>query len=75
MTTTTVVLPDERLLRLRKLAARFDVTLEDLVLLSVDELLARPDEAFQQAMRRTLEKNKELYLRLAQCGTCFSTRF
>ena len=65
MTTITVVLPDERLLKLQELSARFDVTLEDLVLLSVDELLARPDEAFQQAMRRTLEKNKELYRRLA----------
>jgi hypothetical protein len=65
MTSITVVLPDERLLELRELAARFDVTLEDLVLLSVDELLARPDETFQQAMRRTMEKNKELYRRLA----------
>jgi hypothetical protein len=65
MTTITVVLPDEHLPKLRELSARFDVTLEDLVLLSVDERLARPDEAFQKAMPRTLEKNKELYRRLA----------
>ena len=65
MSTITVVLSDERLLKLKEMADNFGLAPEDLVLLSVQELLSRPDKAFQQAIGRVLEKNEELYRRLA----------
>lgn len=65
MNAITVTLPDERFERLRETAAKFSVTPEELVLASVQELLSRPDEAFQRALERVLEKNEELYERLA----------
>jgi DNA-directed RNA polymerase subunit L len=35
------------------------------VRISVEELLAQPEEAFQRALDYVLEKNEELYRRLA----------
>ena len=66
MSTITIALPDERLNRLERRAADLGITVEELVQLSVDELLAKTDEAFEQAVHRVLEKNKDLYERLAQ---------
>ena len=66
MGTITIMLPDERLSRLEDRAAELGITVEELVRLSVDELLAKPDDAFAQAVSRVLEKNKDLYKRLAQ---------
>lgn len=64
MSTITITLPDDRLARLQEIAKRFSTTPEELVRVSIDELLARPDEAFEQAADRVLEKNAELYRRL-----------
>lgn len=64
MSTITVTLPDDRLARLQEIAKRFNTTPEELVRVSIDELLARPDEAFEEAADRVLEKNAELYRRL-----------
>jgi hypothetical protein len=41
------------------------VTVEDLARVGIEELLSRPDEAFQQAADYVLRKNAELYRRLA----------
>ena len=65
MSAITITLPDERLVKLKKIAANLGVTPEELVRLSVEELLTRPEQAFQQAVERVLKKNKELYGRLA----------
>ena len=65
MGTITIRLPDERLSRLREIADTLGITPEELVRLSVAELLAKPDDAFEEAARRVLEKNAELYERLA----------
>ena len=65
MTTLNVRLPDEDLRKLEEVAARFQVTAEELARLSIEELLSRPDEAFQQAIQHVLQKNSELYRRLA----------
>lgn len=62
---TTITLPDDRVRRLCDLAARFQVAPEDLLRVSVEEILSRPDEDFQQAARYVLEKNTDLYRRLA----------
>ena len=66
MGTITIILPDERLSKLEDRAADLGITIEDLVRLSVDELLAKTDEAFEQAVSRVLDKNQDLYERLAQ---------
>jgi hypothetical protein len=65
MSAITITLPDERLVKLREIAASFGVTPEDLVRLSVEELLTRPDQAFETAAARVLNKNQDLYQRLA----------
>ncbi len=65
MTTFTITLPDERVKKLQELAERFRVTPEELVRVSLEELLTRPTDDFQQALRRVLRKNTDLYKRLA----------
>jgi predicted transcriptional regulator len=65
MTTITITLPDDHLRQLQELAARFHVAPEDLLRISLEEILTRPDEPFQQAVRYILAKNVDLYRRLA----------
>lgn len=65
MNTITVTLSDDRLTKLKEIAARFNIAPEDLVRVSIDELLTRPEETFQQAAQYVLDKNSELYRRLA----------
>ena len=65
MTTITVALPDDRLLKLKEVATRFGVAPEELVRVSIEELLTRPEEAFERAIDYVLNKNAELYRRLA----------
>ena len=65
MTTITISLSDDRLKILEKKSARLHLSPEELVRLSIEELISRPSEDFQQAMQETLKKNAELYKRLA----------
>jgi len=64
MATIKVALPGERLARLKEVSDRFGVSPEELVRVSVEELLTRPDKEFQRAVEYTLRKNQELYQRL-----------
>ena len=65
MSNITIAIPDDRFLELQELAARLQVTPEELVRVSLEALLTRPDEAFQFAAGYVLKKNAELYRRLA----------
>jgi predicted transcriptional regulator len=65
MATFTIDLPDERVKKLREIAERFQVAPEELVRASIEELLNRPLDDFQQALERVLTKNASLYKRLA----------
>lgn len=65
MPNISVALPSDRLLKLQEIAARLGVTPEDLVRASIEEMLARPDDTFQQVVDHVLNKNAELYQRLA----------
>ena len=56
---------DDRLAKLQEMAARFGVSLEELVRVGVEDLLVRSDDAFQRAIQEVLVKNAELYRRLA----------
>lgn len=65
MSTISVTVSDDRLSKLQEIARRYNITPEDLVRVTIDELIARPEEAFQQAADYVLNKNSELYRRLA----------
>ena len=65
MTTLTISLSEDSLQQLNERAARLRIAPEELVRASIEELLTRPDEAFQRALTYVLTKNAELYRRLA----------
>ncbi|MFH0937974.1 MAG: DNA-binding protein [Planctomycetota bacterium] len=65
MTTITITLPDDRLQKLQEIARRFQVVPEDLLRVSLEELLTRPEEEFRHTLTYVLNKNAELYWRLA----------
>jgi hypothetical protein len=65
MSTITVALPEERLVKLNELARELGVVPEELVRVSIEELLTRPEPEFEQAVNYVLKKNTELYRRLA----------
>lgn len=65
MTTVRVPLSEEFVLRLNELANEVGVSPEELARAGLEDWLRRPREDFVQAARYVLEKNKELYRRLA----------
>lgn len=65
MTSITIPLSDDLMGKLEDLARRYKVAPEDLVRISVEELVATPEESFQDMLDYVLEKNRELYKRLA----------
>jgi antitoxin FitA len=65
MTTITIPLTEERLKQLRELARRANVSPEELARAALEEWLGQPSEDFAQAARHVLQKNAELYRRLA----------
>ena len=65
MSSITINISDEQLLKLREIAARLGVSPEDLARVSIVELLAQPEEKFERAAAYVLKKNAELYRRLS----------
>ena len=65
MTTMTLQLDDAKADALRQKAQRVGLEPEQLLRASVDDLIAQPDADFDQAARRVLSRNRELYRRLA----------
>jgi hypothetical protein len=65
MVTLSIQLPEVQATELASLAARLGVTVEELATAQILDLLAKPDPRFDQAARYVLEKNRELYRRLA----------
>ena len=65
MVTITVTLSEDRLQKLQDLAKQFNIPVEQLLRVSFEELIARPQEDFQKALEYVLETYKELYKRLA----------
>ncbi len=66
MATITISISDESLVQLQAVAARYAVKPEDLVRVSLDELLKRPENDFRSALMKATLKNQELYRRLAR---------
>jgi len=61
----TVSISDDRFARLKEVAVQLRVAPEELVAASIKDLLARPEDSFEEAVRYVLKKNTELYRRLA----------
>ena len=51
--------------RLQAIAVRLNVSVDDLAKAAISELLAKTDRDFERAASRVLDKNVELYRRLA----------
>ena len=71
MSTRTITLSDNRLAKLREIADRFHINPEDLAPISIEELLTRPGESFQQAVyilnkSRTLSASRVVRYRLSE---------
>ena len=65
MSTLRIALSEERLQKLEEIARRFQIAPEELVRVSIEELLSLPEEDFRRALDLVLSKNAELYQRLA----------
>ena len=65
MTTVTIALSDEHSQKLHAAAERAGMSAEQLAAARLQEWLAQPDPQFQAAVRHVLQKNRELYNRLA----------
>jgi antitoxin FitA len=65
MTTIPISLSDDSLARLNDLAGKTGLAPEELLRRKVEQILAMPDEEFSAAASYLLQKNAELYRRLA----------
>lgn len=65
MKTLEVQLPEQTASKLEKAAERLSVSAEQLLVLSVEEKLAQLDEEFRSSADYVLQKNADLYDRLA----------
>ena len=65
MKTITVQLDDSKAALLKEKAEKYGISLDELVTVSIEDLLAQPEPEFDAAMRKVLSKNRELYKRLA----------
>lgn len=65
MNTITISLSDERLVRLRELANKVQMEPEALLRATIETWLDRGEADFTQAAKYVLQKNAELYRRLA----------
>ena len=65
MATITIELPSEGLQKLQDMAQKFGVSMEELVRVSVEDMLTQPEEQFRNSAQYVLKKNAELYKRLA----------
>lgn len=64
--TITVQLDDAQSQRLRAIAEEFRVDPLELAKAAIDDLVSRPPSDFDQAAQYVLDKNRELYRRLAR---------
>jgi len=60
MNTIAIALSDERLLKLQKLANDFNVSIEELVLIGIENLLAQPENLSLNTAQNILNKNAKI---------------
>ncbi len=57
MTNLTVSISDDRFAKLKEFAVKLGVTPEELAVASIEDLLARPEDSFEEAVGYVLKKN------------------
>ena len=62
--TITITISDDRLQKLQAMATRLDISVEELILIGVEELLTQPEDKLQMPVDYVLKKNAELDQRL-----------
>ena len=65
MAKITVEIEDSKAALLMEKAKKFGLLPDQFVTASIEDIIAQPEPDFEEAMRRVLFKNKELYDRLA----------
>ena len=65
MSTVTIPLTETQWKKLQEKAQRLRVVPEALLMAILDDLLARPEEDFRRTVEYVVQKNMELYRRLA----------
>lgn len=65
MTTILIELPDERVQQLQRRASDLGISVAKLVVVGIDDVLARPTDELERTMMYVLKKNAALYERLA----------
>jgi antitoxin FitA len=65
MASITIAVSEDRLVKLRETANWLKISPEDLIRISIEDLLSQPDETFRRVADHVLEKNSDLYRRLA----------
>ena len=65
MTTITVKLDDTKASLLQELAKKYGLLPDQFITASIEDILSQPDSEFEEVVKRLLEKNVELYKRLA----------
>ncbi len=60
-----IPLADDQMAQLREVAERYGIAPDEIARLSLEDLLSRSDESIQAQIDHVIEKNKELYQRLA----------
>lgn len=65
MHTITITIPDDRWIKLQETAIRLGISLEEVILMGVEQVLNHQEESFPGAVDYVLKKNTELYQRLA----------
>jgi hypothetical protein len=65
MTTISIALPEEQAVKLQEMAQAVGTSPEELLRAGVEEWLSRPSRDFSEAANYVLQKNAELYRRLA----------
>ena len=65
MTTITIELPKDCVKKLQEMALKFEVSVEELIRVSVEDMLTQPEGQFRKAAQYVIKKSTELYKRLA----------
>ncbi|MCF8083189.1 MAG: DNA-binding protein [Deltaproteobacteria bacterium] len=65
MARITVEIDDSKAALLREKAEKFGIPPDQFVTACMEDLIGQPEPDFDEAMRKVLTKNKELYKRLA----------
>ncbi len=65
MTNLVISIPDDTFVKLQAIAAKFQLTPEELVFVGIKDLLEQPEIEFTRLMQYVLSKNAELYRKLA----------